>query len=97
MPFQSHDEYFAQQSANVRTRLKLIQKVVEAPFSIADIAMADVLRLEHRFNGLAQYPACQDYVARAVTRPAFMKAHADQLAHFALVDNSQASLSIGKR
>lgn len=55
-------------------------------FSIADIAMADVLRLVHRFDGLAQHPACRDYVGRATARPGFMKAHADQLAHFAAAD-----------
>jgi uncharacterized protein YdhG (YjbR/CyaY superfamily) len=33
MPFQSHDEYFAQQSADVQTRLELIQKEVEAQVS----------------------------------------------------------------
>lgn len=55
-------------------------------FSIADIAMADVLRLVHRFNGLASYPACRDYVERATARPAFVKAHADQMAHFAAAD-----------
>jgi uncharacterized protein YdhG (YjbR/CyaY superfamily) len=30
MPFQSHDEYFAQQPAEVRSRLESIQKEVEA-------------------------------------------------------------------
>lgn len=55
-------------------------------FSLADIAMADVLRLVDRFDGLANYPACRDYVARATARPAFAKAHADQLAHFAAAD-----------
>lgn len=55
-------------------------------FSIADILMADVLRLVHRFDGLADYPACRDYVARATARPAFVKAYADQLAHFAAAD-----------
>jgi glutathione S-transferase len=55
-------------------------------FSIADIAMSDVLRLVHRFDGLAEYPACRDYVARSTERPAFIKAHADQLAHFAAAD-----------
>lgn len=55
-------------------------------FSIADIAMADVLRLVHRFEGLAEYPSCREYVARAMARPAFVKAHADQLAHFAAAD-----------
>lgn len=55
-------------------------------FSVADILMADVLRLVDRFDGLAKYPACRDYVARATTRPCFVKAHADQLAHFAAAD-----------
>ena len=52
-------------------------------FSVADILMADVLRLVHRLDGLAQHPACRDYVARATARPAFAKAYADQMAHFA--------------
>lgn len=55
-------------------------------FSIADILMADVLRLVDRFDGLANYPACRAYVARALARPAFIKAHADQIAHFAAAD-----------
>jgi glutathione S-transferase len=52
-------------------------------FSVADILMADVLRLVDRFDGLAKYPACRDYVARATARPSFVKAYADQMAHFA--------------
>jgi glutathione S-transferase len=55
-------------------------------FSVADILMADVLRLVERFDGLAKYPACRDYVARATARPSFVKAHADQMAHFAAAD-----------
>jgi glutathione S-transferase len=55
-------------------------------FSIADILMADALRLVDRFDGLATHPACRDYVARATGRPAFVKAHADQMAHFAAAD-----------
>jgi glutathione S-transferase len=55
-------------------------------FSIADILMADVLRLVDRFDGLADSPACRAYVARATARPAFVKAHADQMAHFAAAD-----------
>jgi len=55
-------------------------------FSVADILMADVLRLVDRFDGLAAYPACRDYVARATARPSFVKAHADQMAHFAAAD-----------
>ena len=42
--------------------------------------MTDVLRLVDRFDGLAKYPTCRDYVARATARPSLVKAHADQLA-----------------
>jgi glutathione S-transferase len=55
-------------------------------FSVADILMADVLRLVDRFDGLASSPACRSYVKRATARPAFMKAYADQMAHFAAAD-----------
>jgi glutathione S-transferase len=55
-------------------------------FSVADILMSDVLRLVDRFDGLANFPACRAYVARATARPAFVKAHADQMAHFAAAD-----------
>ena len=55
-------------------------------FSVADILMADVLRLVDRFDGLSGYPACRNYVARATVRPSFVKAHADQMAHFAAAD-----------
>jgi glutathione S-transferase len=57
-------------------------------FSVADILMADVLRLVDRFDGLSAYPACRDYVARATARPSFVKAHADQMAHFAAADRA---------
>jgi glutathione S-transferase len=52
-------------------------------FSIADILMADVLRLVGRFDGLSEHPACRAYVLRATSRSAFAKAYADQMAHFA--------------
>ncbi len=55
-------------------------------FSVADILMADVLRLVDRFDGLKAHPACRAYVARATARAAFVKAHADQMAHFAAAD-----------
>jgi glutathione S-transferase len=50
--------------------------------------MADVLRLVDRYHGLANFPACRAYVARATARPAFMKANADQMTHFAAADPS---------
>ena len=62
------------------------RKWLAGSFSVADILMADVLRLIDRFDGLAAYPACREYVARATARPSFLKAHSDQLAHFAAAD-----------
>lgn len=59
-------------------------------FSVADILMADVLRLVDRFDGLEGHPACKAYVERAEGRPAFRRAHADQLAHFAAADAARA-------
>lgn len=73
-------------------RLQRLEPVLEGrewlagSFSIADILMADVLRLVHRFDGLAAYPSCRDYVVRATARPSFIKAHADQMAFFAAAD-----------
>jgi glutathione S-transferase len=74
------------------SRLKHMETVLATrqwlagPFSIADILMADVLRLVDRLDGLAEHPACRDYVTRAKARPAFAKAYADQMAHFANAD-----------
>ena len=73
-------------------RLKHMEQVLAkrewlaGAFSVADIVMADVLRLVDRFEGLADYPTAHAYVARATSRPAFVKAHADQMAHFAAAD-----------
>lgn len=55
-------------------------------FSVADVMMADVLRAVDRFGRLMDHPATRAYVRRATARPAFVKAHADQLAHFAAAD-----------
>lgn len=76
----------------LKARLQHMEKVLTrrqwlaGTFSVADILMADVLRLVERFDGLAGHPACRDYVARATARPCFAKAHADQIAHFAAAD-----------
>lgn len=55
-------------------------------FSVADIVMTDALRLVERFDELEGHPACLDYIARATSRPSFVKALEDQMAHFALAD-----------
>ncbi|UUP17852.1 glutathione S-transferase family protein [Nitratireductor thuwali] len=54
-------------------------------FTVADLIMADVLRVE-KVRAFGDRPATEAYVARMTERPAFRKAHADQMAHFAAAD-----------
>lgn len=80
------DDFLTHRLKHLETVLAGRDWLVAGRFSVADILMADVLRLVDRFEGLADYPACRAYVARATARPAFVKAHADQMAHFAAAD-----------
>lgn len=50
-------------------------------FTVADLFMADVLRVA-KVRDFGDRPATEAYVARVTGRPAFRKAHADQMAHF---------------
>jgi len=59
-------------------------------FSVADIAMSDVLRQLATYGLYDNRPACRDYLARATARPAFAKAHGDQIAHFDAADKERA-------
>ncbi|NJS38280.1 MAG: glutathione S-transferase family protein [Rhodobacteraceae bacterium] len=59
-------------------------------FTVADILMADVLRIPQKRGQLDAHHALQAYVARALDRPAFQTALTDQLAHFAAADQARA-------
>jgi glutathione S-transferase len=50
-------------------------------FTAADLLMADVLRVA-KVRAFGDRPATENYVTRVTDRPAFKKAHADQMAHF---------------
>lgn len=73
-------------------RLTHLEKVIgkrdwlAGSFSIADILMADLLRLVDRFDGLKDFPTTKAYVARATARPAFIKARDEQIARFKAAD-----------
>lgn len=54
-------------------------------FTVADLLMADVLRVA-KLRAFGERPATEAYVARITARPAFEKAVADQMAHFAAGD-----------
>lgn len=62
--------------------------LVENRFTVADLVMADVLRIPD-IRARGDRPASESYVERLVARPAFKKAHADQLAHFAAAEESR--------
>lgn len=61
------------------------------PFSIADIAMATVLRETEDTDLLANRPVLAAYLARATARPAFERALAAQLAAFSEKPPTSAS------
>lgn len=85
-PGRKHLDEFLHSRLRHMERVLAEREWLAGTFTIADIVMADVLRLVGRFDGLTGYPACRGYVARATARPAFVKAHADQMAHFAAAD-----------
>lgn len=58
-------------------------------FTVADLLMADVLRVP-RIRARGDRPATEAYLQRVLARPAFDKAVADQLAHFAAGDEKRA-------
>lgn len=58
-------------------------------FTIADLLMADVLRIAD-VRAFGDRPATEAYVARVTDRPAFRKARADQMAFFAAADDLRA-------
>ncbi|WP_293676331.1 glutathione S-transferase family protein [uncultured Phenylobacterium sp.] len=58
-------------------------------FTVADLLMADVLRVP-LVRAFGDRPATEAYVARATARPAFSKAHADQMRLFEAADEERA-------
>jgi glutathione S-transferase len=58
-------------------------------FTVADLLMADVLRVP-MVRALGKRTATEAYIARATDRPGFKKAFADQMAHFERGDASRA-------
>ncbi len=57
-------------------------------FTIADLLMADVLRVS-RVRAFGDRPATEAYITRATDRAAFRKARADQIGHFEAADASR--------
>lgn len=65
------------------------QWLAAGQFTVADILMADVLRVP-KVRAEGNFPAIRAYVDRACARPAFKRAHDGQMDHFAKADPSPA-------
>ena len=61
-------------------------------FTVADLPMADVLRVE-KVRAFGDRPASEAYVARVTGRSVFRKAQADQIALFKVTDAKRRSAS----
>lgn len=57
-------------------------------FTVADLLMADVLRVS-AVRSFGDRPATEAYVTRVTDRPSFKKAHADQIAFFEAADEKR--------
>jgi glutathione S-transferase len=68
--------------------------LVGGRFTAADLMMADVLRVDLVRNH-GNRPASEAFVARMTDRPAFRKAHADQMDHFRAADAKREETSNG--
>jgi glutathione S-transferase len=71
--------------AHMERTLKERDWLAAGRFTIADLMMTDVLRAP-KLRAFRDRPATEAYVARIMDRPAFKKAHADQMAHFEAAD-----------
>lgn len=60
-------------------------------FTVADLLMADVLRVE-KVRAFGNRPASEAYVTRITDRPAFRKAQADQVALFKAADAKRRAM-----
>ena len=64
---------------------------LDAVLTVADLLMADILRVKKLRAVLGPYPALLAYADRIASRPAFQKAYQDQMDHFAAADAARAN------
>jgi glutathione S-transferase len=81
--------WLAQRLAHLEQILSGREWLAAGRFTIADLLMADVLRVP-QVRAFGDRPATEAYVKRVTQRPAFRKAQADQLALFEAADGRRA-------
>ena len=96
--FDKDDAHAARREPLVRQRLSQLQAALgDRPwltgedFTVADLLMADILRLPAQNGFLDDLHQLAAFVERATDRPAFRKALADQLAHWRAADEARAA------
>lgn len=82
--------WVAKRLAHIETVLAEREWLAAERFTVADLLMADVLRIP-KVRAFNDRPASEAYVTRVTARSAFAKAHADQLAHFAAADGPRSA------
>lgn len=90
MQWSKHDiapitEWMDKRLAQLEAVLSSREWLVADRFTAADLIMADVLRMDE-LRERGGRPASEAYVERVTSRPAFARAHADQIAFYAAAD-----------
>lgn len=80
--------WMAQRLTHMERVLSEREWLAAGRFTVADLAMADVLRVSD-VRAFGERPATEAYVTRMTSRAAFKKARADQIAHFAEADRKR--------
>lgn len=81
-------DWCARRLAHVERVLAEREWLAADRFTVADLLMVDVLRVS-KVRSFGERPATEAYVVRILERPAFRKAHADQIAQFAAADEAR--------
>jgi glutathione S-transferase len=81
--------WLEQRLAHIERELSARAWLAAGRFTVADLLMADVLRVPE-VRAFGDRPATEAYVARVTDRPAFRKAHADQMRQFEAADAARA-------
>lgn len=86
-----HEDLLRRRLSQLQAALAGRDWLVGHGFTVADLLMADILRLPAARGMLDDLHPLAAYLERATGRPAFAKALADQMAHWAAADARQAN------
>lgn len=83
--------WMAKRLDQIETVLSEREWLAAGRFTVADLLMADVLRVE-KVRAFGDRPATEAYIVRVTDRPAFRKAQADQIALFKAADAKRRAM-----